>query len=109
LLLIVIFTAIGGVLSVMAAAVFLLLPERQRQQVLPHGISFAIGALLTGAFCGLIPHAFEKVAADDISKLSATILVGILLFFILEKLLVWRHCHSHACAAHGKVMTIVAE
>jgi zinc and cadmium transporter len=102
LLLIVIFTAIGGVLSVMAAAVFLLLPERQRQQVLPHGISFAIGALLTGAFCGLIPHAFEKVAADDISKLSATILVGILLFFILEKLLVWRHCHSHACAAHGE-------
>lgn len=102
LLLIVIFTAIGGALSVMAAAVFLLLPERQRQQVLPHGISFAIGALLTGAFCGLIPHAFEKVAADDISKLSATILVGILLFFILEKLLVWRHCHSHACAAHGE-------
>ncbi len=102
LLLIVIFTVIGGVLSVMAAAVFLLLPERQRQQVLPHGISFAIGALLTGAFCGLIPHAFEKVATDDISKLSATILVGILLFFILEKLLVWRHCHSHACAAHGE-------
>ncbi len=102
LLLIVIFTAIGGVLSVMAAAVFLLMPEQKRQQLLPHGISFAIGALLTGAFCGLIPHAFEKVAADDISKLSATILVGILLFFILEKLLVWRHCHSHACAAHGE-------
>lgn len=102
LVLIVIFTAIGGVLSVMAAGVFLLLPEKQRQQVLPHGISFAIGALLTGAFCGLIPHAFEKVAPDDISKLSATILVGILLFFILEKLLVWRHCHSHACAAHGE-------
>jgi zinc and cadmium transporter len=102
LLLIVIFTAIGGVLSVMAAAVFLLLPERQRQLVLPHGISFAIGALLTGAFCGLIPHAFEQVAPNDISKLSSTLLVGILLFFILEKLLVWRHCHSHACAAHGE-------
>ena len=102
LLLIVIFTAIGGVLSVIAAGVFLLLPEHHRQHVLPHGISFAIGALLTGAFCGLIPHAFEEVPADDISTLSATILAGILLFFILEKLLVWRHCHSHSCEAHGE-------
>ncbi len=102
LFLIVIFTAVGGILSVMAAAVFLLLPERQRQQVLPHGISFAIGALLTGAFCGLIPHAFEDVATKDISTLSATILAGILCFFVLEKLLVWRHCHSHACEAHGE-------
>lgn len=102
LLLIVIFTAVGGVLSVLAAGVFLLLPERHRQQVLPHGISFAIGALLTGAFCGLIPHAFEDVAPQDISTLSATILAGILGFFMLEKLLVWRHCHSHACEAHGE-------
>lgn len=102
LLLIVIFTAIGGILSVMAAGAFLLLPEKQRQNVLPHGVSFAIGALLTGAFCGLIPHAFEEVAAEDMQMLSATILIGILLFFVLEKLLVWRHCHSHACAAHGE-------
>lgn len=102
LLLIIIFTAVGGVLSVMAAAVFLLLPEAKRQRMLPHGISFAIGALLTGAFCGLIPHAFEDVAPDEISSVSATLLVGILGFFILEKLLVWRHCHSHACEAHGE-------
>jgi len=102
LLLIVLFTAIGGILSVMAAGVFLLLPEQQRQNVLPHGISFATGALLTGAFCGLIPHAFEEVAVADMPMLSATILIGILLFFILEKLLVWRHCHSHACEAHGE-------
>jgi len=102
LLLIIVFTAIGGILSVIAAGVFLLLPEQRRQYVLPHGISFAIGALLTGAFCGLIPHAFEEVAADEVSSLSATILAGILLFFILEKLLVWRHCHSHSCAAHGE-------
>ena len=102
LLSIILFTALGGVLSVLAAAVFLLLPERHQKQVLPHGISFAIGALLTGAFCGLIPHAFEAVPAEDMSALSATILAGILGFFVLEKLLVWRHCHSHACEAHGE-------
>ncbi len=102
LLLVILFTAIGGVLSVLAAGIFLLLPERQRQNILPHGISFATGALLTGAFCGLIPHAFEKVAVAAMPGLSATILIGILLFFVLEKLLVWRHCHSHACEAHGE-------
>lgn len=102
LLSIILFTALGGVLSVLAAAVFLLLPEDKQKHVLPHGISFAIGALLTGAFCGLIPHAFEEVPVEDMSNLSATILAGILLFFVLEKLLVWRHCHSHACEAHGE-------
>lgn len=102
LLFIILFTAIGGILSVLAASVFLLLPERHRQSVLPHGISFAIGALLTGAFCGLIPHAFEEVAAEDMSMLSATILAGILLFFVLEKLLIWRHCHTETCEAHGE-------
>ena len=102
LLLIILFTAIGGLLSVLAAGVFLLLSEQKRQYLLPHGISFATGALLTGAFCGLIPHAFAEVAIDDMPGLSATILIGILLFFVLEKLLVWRHCHSHACEAHGE-------
>jgi zinc and cadmium transporter len=102
LLFIILFTAIGGILSVLAASVFLLLPERHRQSVLPHGISFAIGALLTGAFCGLIPHAFEEVAVEDMSTLSATILAGILLFFVLEKLLIWRHCHTETCEAHGE-------
>lgn len=102
LLLIVIFTALGGVLSVLAAALFLLLPESRRQQVLPHGISFATGALLAGAFCGLIPHAFEDVEPGQIDSISAILMAGILLFFILEKLLIWRHCHSHACEAHGE-------
>jgi len=42
LILIIIFTAVGGVLSVMAAAVFLLLRDHHRNAVLPHGISFAM-------------------------------------------------------------------
>lgn len=101
LVLIIIFTAIGGILSVMAAAVFLLLPELQRKAMLPHGISFAIGALLAVAFWGLIPEAFETVKPDQFQILSGTILAGILGFFTLEKLLIWRHCHSGNCEAHG--------
>ncbi|MDD4914396.1 MAG: ZIP family metal transporter [Methylococcales bacterium] len=102
LVLVIIFTAIGGILSVLAAGFFLLLPERRQEKVLPHGVSFAIGALLTVAFCGLIPQAFEESPVAEMDGLSATILIGILGFFVLEKLLIWRHCHSQACAAHGE-------
>jgi zinc and cadmium transporter len=102
LILIIIFTAVGGILSVLAAALFLLLPDRHRNKVLPHGISFAIGALLAVAFWGLIPQAFEEVQPDRFQTLSGTILAGILGFFVLEKLLIWRHCHYGACEAHGE-------
>lgn len=102
LLYIILFTALGGLLSVMAASLFLLLSEKLQEKVLPHGVSFAIGALLTGAFCGLIPQAFAEVPVADISKLSMSIMIGILFFFIMEKLLVWRHCHSQVCEAHGE-------
>ena len=93
LLLIILFTAVGGVLSVLAAGVFLLLSDEQRSHVLPHGISFAIGALLAVAFWGLIPEALEHAKPEQIQTLSGTILVGILIFFVLEKLLIWRHYH----------------
>jgi zinc and cadmium transporter len=101
LILIIIFTAVGGVLSVMAAAVFLLLRDHHRNAVLPHGISFAIGALLAVAFWGLIPEAFAEVKPGQFQALSGTILAGILGFFVLEKLLIWRHCHYGSCEAHG--------
>lgn len=101
LILIIIFTAVGGVLSVMAAAVFLLLPDHHRSAVLPHGISFAIGALLAVAFWGLIPEAFSEIKPAQFQALSGTILAGVLGFFVLEKLLIWRHCHSGNCEAHG--------
>ncbi len=97
---ILIFTAVGGVFSVLAAGIFLILPEQKQAKVLPHGISFATGALLSVSFWGLIPHAFEDVEPEQIQSVSGTILMGVLVFFMLEKLLVWRHCHSHACEAH---------
>ncbi len=101
LLLIIIFTAVGGVLSVLAAGVFLLLPDEQRNTIVPHGISFAIGALLAVAFWGLIPEAFGHIKAEQFQTLSGTVLSGILGFFVLEKLLIWRHCHFETCEAHG--------
>ncbi len=103
LLLIIAFTALGGVLSVLAASVFLLLSEKNRSKILPHGVSFAIGALLAVAFWGLIPHAFEQVPRAEFQNLSGAIMLGLLLFFVLEKLLIWRHCHSGSCEVHVEV------
>lgn len=101
LFLILVFTALGGVLSVLAASLFLLLSEASRARALPHGVSFAIGALLAVSFWGLIPHAFEEAGQDHVQSLSFTVLIGILTFFVLEKLLLWRHCHSGDCEAHA--------
>lgn len=91
---IVLFSLLGGLLSVMAAAAFLFVPASRRTQLLPALVSLAIGALLAAAFVGLIPHAaaFDNI---DLHELGMTVLVGILLFFALEKMVLWRHSHAH--------------
>ncbi|MGH8549520.1 MAG: ZIP family metal transporter [Methylococcales bacterium] len=98
---IIVFTLLGGVLSVLAASIFLCLPESRRTRILPHGVSFAIGALLSASFSGLIPHAFQGADGDQLHDLSLTLLTGILTFFLLEKLLLWRHSHNGSGEAHG--------
>lgn len=97
---IVIFTAIGGLLSALAASVFLIAPANVRARVLPHLVSFATGALLGAALLGLLPHAIEEAGTVDIHEIGATLLVGLLIFFVLEKLVLWRHCHHDVCEAH---------
>jgi len=98
--LIVLFCLLGGVLSVTAAAGFLLLPDATRARVLPHFVSFAIGALLGAAFLALLPHAIGSPAVTDPHRITQTILGGLLAFFLLEKMVLWRHCHSGVCDAH---------
>lgn len=98
---IILFCLIGGILSVSIAAAFLLIPESLRIRLVPHFVSFAIGALLGGAFLALLPHAMGMPGVEDLHPISFTVLVGLLLFFLLEKLLLWRHCHTGNCEAHG--------
>ena len=88
----------GGVLSAAAAAFALFL----RAAWVSTLVSFAIGALLGAAFLEVIPHAF---AHGEAHKVAASILFGILAFFLMEKLLLWRHSHDiddgENPAAHG--------
>lgn len=97
---ILLFCLLGGALSVTAAAVFLLLPERLRDRLLPHAVSFAIGALLGAALLGLLPHALEGAGDRDVHTVTGAVLLGLFGFFLLEKLVLWRHCHQQHCEVH---------
>jgi zinc and cadmium transporter len=88
-------TVAGGVLSVLAAGVLAL---TARGTWIPILISYAVGTLLGAAFLELLPQAFGL--ADSLEGMAATILAGLLLFFVLEKLVLWRHCHVEQCEAH---------
>ncbi len=98
---ILVFTVLGGVLSVLAAALFLVLPQGLRARLLPGSVSFAVGALLGAAFLEILPHALESPGVNGGHGITAMVLLGLLVFFLLEKLVLWRHCHIDECEAHG--------
>jgi zinc and cadmium transporter len=79
----------GGVLAILAAAGTLVLHARWISKL----VSFAVGALLGAVFLELLPHALEHGPTESV---MATVLAGLLLFFLLEKLVLWRHSHLDA-------------
>jgi len=83
-------TLIGGVLSVAAAGAVAFKANPARVPML---ISYAIGALLGAVFLEILPRAFTDATSTRV--LGATVLGGLLVFFVLEKLVLWRHHHSH--------------
>jgi zinc and cadmium transporter len=85
---------LGGALSVLTASVF---AYAAKPHWVGHLVSYAIGALLGAAFLEILPHALETGNAHTI---TATVLAGIMGFFVLEKLVLWRHCHHESCEAH---------
>ena len=83
----------GGTLSAGLAAISL----KVRASWVPMLVSFAIGALLGAAFLEVIPQAFER---GEPHQAAVAILGGIFVFFVMEKLLLWRHCHTENCEVH---------
>jgi len=83
----------GGTLSAGLASIALTL----RAAWVPMLVSYAIGALLGAAFLEVIPHAF---ANGNSAQAAMAILGGIFAFFVMEKLLLYRHCHTENCEVH---------
>jgi zinc and cadmium transporter len=81
-------SAVGGFGGLSVAAGLCLFPERVRQRVVPALVSYAVGALLGVALLHLLPEASDVLGTR---KALATMLIGIVTFFILEKLALWRH------------------
>jgi zinc and cadmium transporter len=106
LLWIILATTLAGLLSAALASLFLLLPEKRRSNLLPHLISFATGAMLAAALLGLLPEAIASVGPSHVQGIGAAVLGGIALFFVLEKLVLWRHCHVEDCESHGTPATL---
>lgn len=86
----------GGLASILLAA---LVAFRVQAKLVPMLVSYAVGALLGAVFLDILPHLFERTV--DYAGTAATLLIGLLAFFVLEKLLLWRHHHGDAPDGHG--------
>jgi len=92
------FALLGSLGAVAVAGIILVLPERLTRWLVPYFISYAIGTLLGAALLGMIPHALACLAAGTV---MFTVLAGLIGFFVLESLVLWRHCHEQDCPIHG--------
>ena len=83
-------TVVSGVGSVWVAWV---LVQAVMAKYTQHLLSLAAGALLATALLHLLPEAFE--GSQSPRTLFATLLIGILFFFLLDKAELWHHGHEH--------------
>ena len=96
---------LGGLGGLLVASGILLINDTRRARLIPWLVSYAVGALLGVSMLAILPNALESLPA---SRVFATLLVGILAFFVLEKLVLWRHCHIHDCEVHdGSVFPVL--
>jgi zinc and cadmium transporter len=102
---IVLFAAFGGIASAAFAVVFLWLPEERSALILPHFVSFATGALLGAALLALLPEAIEQVGASGAYRIGVTLVAGLTVFFVIEKLVLWWHGHASDAGTHSDTET----
>lgn len=84
----------------------LALKDKVLNKILLFLVSLSAGALMAGAFLHLIPEAIEKSIYEHEGHIEIPleififVIVGFILFFIIEKVLHWRHCHKENCDIH---------
>lgn len=90
---------LGSVGSVALAGILLLLNENKLKKISTYLMYLSGGTLLGAAFLGMIPKAVSMTEGKNI---FVFILGGILFFFILEKIILWRTCQNENCQRHLK-------
>jgi zinc and cadmium transporter len=97
-------TLAGSLGGALVASALLFFNDHLRVKIVPWLVSYAVGTLLGVALLVLLPEALEHLSARTV---LGSLLGGIMLFFLLEKLVLWRHCHTHDCEAHGMAAPMV--
>jgi zinc and cadmium transporter len=98
-------SVLGSLGGLIAASIFLLLGDNVRVRLVPWAISYAVGTLLGVALLALLPQALAHLPP---ATALGTLLAGVLFFFVLEKLVLWRHCHDeHECEVHSSAASLV--
>ena len=88
-------TTLAGVVSISAAAVF---SFTLLSKVVERMVSLSVGLMLATSLLHALPEAFDSTASPR--SLFATLLAGLLAFFVLEKLAIMRHSHHHEHDGH---------
>ncbi len=91
----------GGLLI---ASALLPLSSASRNRIVPWLLSYAVGTLLGVALLALLPEALGQLAPVPV---FGALLVGILALFIVEKFVLWRHCHTENCDVHDASATLI--
>ena len=82
---------------VWVAVLFLFFRKETLSKITMFLVSLSAGALMGGAFLHLLPEASEKMESE---KLFFVVLLAFVMFFLIEKLFHWRHCHKENCEIH---------
>ncbi len=95
---------LGSFGGLFVASTLLLFNASLRTKIVPWLVSYAVGALLGASLLGLIPEALAELPPD---RVLGSLLAGIVVFFMLEKLVLLRHCHTDQCQVHGAAAQMV--
>ncbi len=95
---------LGSCGGLLVASSFFLFSPSVRTKLVPWLVSYAVGALLGVALLALLPEALAELSPQAV---FGTLLAGILIFFVLEKLVLLRHCHTDECQVHGATAPLV--
>ena len=96
---------LGGLGGLLVASGVLLINDSARARLIPWLVSYAVGALLGVSMLAILPERSNSCPRRACSRRCS---LGILLFFVLEKLVLWRHCHTHDCEVHdGSVFPVL--